>query len=210
MPALRRRPCRRAGRCGGRLLRRHRLHAGADRARLRKARELGLPVKLHAEQLSNLGGAQLAARYGALSADHVEYLRLKRMPRRWRRRARSRCCCPAPSTPCARHKLPPVDCVPRARRADGGRDRLQSRLLAADLAPAGDEHGLHAVSPDAGGSAGRRHAQRGAARSGSTDSGVIAPGMRADLAVWDVGQPGRTGLSHRLQPAARTHLRRRA
>jgi len=34
----------------------------------------GLPVKLHAEQLSNLHGAALAARYGALSADHLEYL----------------------------------------------------------------------------------------------------------------------------------------
>ncbi len=39
-----------------------------------KARSLGLPVKLHAEQLSNLGGAKLAAFYGALSADHLEYL----------------------------------------------------------------------------------------------------------------------------------------
>jgi imidazolonepropionase len=38
------------------------------------ARELGLPVKLHAEQLSNLGGAALAAGCGALSADHLEYL----------------------------------------------------------------------------------------------------------------------------------------
>jgi imidazolonepropionase len=37
------------------------------------ARALGLPVKLHADQLSNLGGAALAARFGALSADHVEY-----------------------------------------------------------------------------------------------------------------------------------------
>ncbi len=37
------------------------------------AKELGLPVKLHAEQLSNIGGTQLAAQYGALSADHVEY-----------------------------------------------------------------------------------------------------------------------------------------
>ncbi|MBU2981693.1 imidazolonepropionase [Lentibacter algarum] len=34
---------------------------------------LGIPVKLHAEQLSNIGGTQLAARYNALSADHVEY-----------------------------------------------------------------------------------------------------------------------------------------
>lgn len=39
-----------------------------------KARDLDLPVKLHAEQLSNLGGAKLAAKYGALSADHIEYL----------------------------------------------------------------------------------------------------------------------------------------
>ena len=39
-----------------------------------KAREFGLPVKLHAEQLSDLGGAKLAASYGALSADHLEYL----------------------------------------------------------------------------------------------------------------------------------------
>lgn len=38
------------------------------------ARALGLPVKLHAEQLSDLGGAALAARHGALSADHLEYL----------------------------------------------------------------------------------------------------------------------------------------
>jgi imidazolonepropionase len=37
------------------------------------ARALGLPVKLHADQLSDGGGAQLAAKYGALSADHVEH-----------------------------------------------------------------------------------------------------------------------------------------
>ena len=39
-----------------------------------KAKTLGLPLKLHAEQLSNLHGAELAASYGALSADHLEYL----------------------------------------------------------------------------------------------------------------------------------------
>jgi imidazolonepropionase len=39
-----------------------------------KAKALGLPVKLHAEQLSDMGSAKLAASYGALSADHVEYL----------------------------------------------------------------------------------------------------------------------------------------
>ncbi|GGD62743.1 imidazolonepropionase [Lacimicrobium alkaliphilum] len=39
-----------------------------------KASELGLPVKLHAEQLSNLGGSELAASFKALSVDHIEYL----------------------------------------------------------------------------------------------------------------------------------------
>ena len=38
------------------------------------AQRLGIPVKLHAEQLSNMGGAALAARYGALSCDHIEHL----------------------------------------------------------------------------------------------------------------------------------------
>lgn len=39
----------------------------------RKAQDLGLPVKLHADQLSDGGGAELAAHFGALSADHLEY-----------------------------------------------------------------------------------------------------------------------------------------
>ena len=48
--------------------------SGAQTARVFEvAKRLGLPVKLHADQLSNLGGANLAARYGALSADHLEY-----------------------------------------------------------------------------------------------------------------------------------------
>ena len=50
----------------------------------------------------------------------------------------------------------------RRRRADGGGDRLQPRLLADGLAAAGDEHGLHAVPPDAGGGAGRGDARGGA------------------------------------------------
>lgn len=47
--------------------------AQTERA-FRAAREHGLPVKLHAEQLSNQHGAELAARFGALSADHLEYV----------------------------------------------------------------------------------------------------------------------------------------
>lgn len=38
------------------------------------AQKLGIPVKLHAEQLSDMGGSALAARYGALSCDHIEHL----------------------------------------------------------------------------------------------------------------------------------------
>jgi len=40
----------------------------------RAAQQLGIPVKLHAEQLSDMSGSQLAARYGALSCDHIEHL----------------------------------------------------------------------------------------------------------------------------------------
>ena len=47
---------------------------GADRRVFETAHALGLPVKLHAEQLSTCGGAALAADFGALSADHIEYL----------------------------------------------------------------------------------------------------------------------------------------
>jgi imidazolonepropionase len=48
--------------------------SGAQTARVFEvAKRLGLPVKLHADQLSNDGGANLAARYGALSADHLEH-----------------------------------------------------------------------------------------------------------------------------------------
>src|SRR5690606_32962542 len=43
----------------------------------RAAQALGLPVKLHAEQLSDMDGAALAARYGALSCDHIEHLSAK-------------------------------------------------------------------------------------------------------------------------------------
>ena len=39
----------------------------------KKADELKLPVKLHAEQLSNIGGIKLAAKFNALSVDHIEY-----------------------------------------------------------------------------------------------------------------------------------------
>ena len=52
-------------------------------------------------------------------------------------------------------------------------------------------------------------ATRIAARAlGLNDCGTIAPGMRADLAIWDAGHPAELVLSHRLQPASRAYLRR--
>ena len=72
------------------------------------ARALGLPVKLHAEQLSDSGGAALAARFDALSCDHLEHLSDGRRRGDARAPARGRCCCPAPSTSCARRRLPPI------------------------------------------------------------------------------------------------------
>ena len=134
--------------------------AGRRGSSLRRA-SLGLPVKLHAEQLSNLGGARLAAGYGALSADHLEYLDAAGIA------AMAAAGTVAVILPGAFYTLretqaPPIALLRAARRADGGGDRLQPRLLADDLAAAGDEHGLHPVPPDAGGGAGRGDAGGGA------------------------------------------------
>ena len=79
--------------------------SGAQTARVFEvAKRLGLPVKLHADQLSNLGGATLAARYGALSADHLEHTdeagaaAMAKAGKPWR------CCCPAPTTSSAKRR----------------------------------------------------------------------------------------------------------
>jgi imidazolonepropionase len=118
------------------------------------ARALGIPVKLHAEQLSNLGGAQLAAGYGALSADHLEYANEEDA------KAMAAAGTVAVILPGAFYTLretvaPPIDAFREHGVADGGGDRLQSGLVADGLAAACDEHGLHPVPDDAGGGLGR-------------------------------------------------------
>ena len=125
------------------------------------ARAQGLPVKLHADQLSDTGGAALAAEFDALSADHVEYTSDAGVE------AMARAGTVAVLLPGAFYalretRLPPIARAARAGRADGHRLRLQSRNLARDLAAADAQHGVHAVPPDPGGSAGRSHAARGA------------------------------------------------
>ena len=97
------------------------------------AQAAGLPVKLHADQLSNLHGARLAAEHGALSADHLEYTDedgVAAMARAGtvavllaRRVLRA-----AGEAGAAGRGVAP------ARRADRDRDRLQSRHLADHVA----------------------------------------------------------------------------
>ena len=97
------------------------------------AQRLGLPVKLHAEQLSDQSGTQLVARYGGLSADHLEYVSadgIAAMARqRDRCRAAARCVLFS-----ARDAIATGSCAARSRRAHCDRDRLQSGHIAADLA----------------------------------------------------------------------------
>ena len=74
----------------------------------------GLPVKVHADQLSDAGGAALAAEYSALSADHLEWSNpagIAALPRR----VPSPCCCLGHSLPCARPRYrPSMSCAARA------------------------------------------------------------------------------------------------
>ncbi|MFN4289077.1 MAG: imidazolonepropionase [Brevundimonas sp.] len=153
-----------------------------------RARALGLPVRLHADQLSDGGGAGLAARHGALSADHVEYASEAGV------RAMAEAGVVAVLLPGAYLALreetpPPVDLmrrhkVPMAVASDlnPGTSPLNSLLLAGALAcaqfrltPEEALKGMTCVAARALGLAG--------------DVGEIRAGQRADLAVWDVSDP---------------------
>ena len=69
-----------------------------------KAVELGLPIKGHMEQLSNLGGSEVAARFKALSVDHIEYLDEAGVDGDRGVGDRSQCCSRAPITSCVRSR----------------------------------------------------------------------------------------------------------
>ena len=158
------------------------------------AQELGLPLKLHAEQLSNLGGAKLAARYGALSADHIEYLDEDGVA------AMAQAGTVAVVLPGAFYTLretqaPPIDAlrkhgVPMALASDcnPGSSPMTSLLLAMNMACT-----LFRMTPEEALTGVTRHA---AAALGLTDCGQIAAGMRADLAVWDIKHPAE--LAYRI------------
>jgi imidazolonepropionase len=151
------------------------------------ARRLGLPVKLHAEQLSDQGGAALAARYGALSADHLEWLSPEGVA------AMAHAGTVAVLLPGAYYflretRMPPLDAlraagVPLAVATDcnPGTSPMTSLLLALNMACT-----LWRLTPLEA----LRGATVNAARAlGRADLGTLAPGKRADLAIWDIARP---------------------
>ena len=158
------------------------------------ARELGLPVKIHAEQLSNLGGAALAARFGGLSADHLEWLDDDGVA------AMAAAGMVAVMLPGAFYtlretKLPPIAAlraagVPMAVATDcnPGTAPLTSLLLAMNMACT-----LFRLTPEEALAGTTREAARAL---GLDDCGTVAAGMRADLAIWDVAHPAE--LSYRI------------
>lgn len=158
------------------------------------AGDLGLPVKLHAEQLSNLGGAAMAAGFGALSADHIEHLDDAGA------RAMAAAGSVAVILPGAFYTLretqqPPIDLlrqhgVPLAVATDAnpGSSPMTSLLLAMNMAAT-----LFRMTPEEALVGVTRHAAQAL---GLKDRGIIAAGMRADLAIWDVTIPAE--LSYRI------------
>jgi imidazolonepropionase len=151
------------------------------------ARELGLPVKLHADQLSDLGGAALVAEFGGLSADHIEHSSDEAV------RAMAKAGTVAVLLPGAFHflretKLPPI----AALRAQGvamavatdlnpGTSPLASLRLAMSLACT-----HFRLTPAEALRGATVHAARAL---GLSDRGQLVTGMRADFARWRVQHP---------------------
>ncbi|WP_223426149.1 imidazolonepropionase [Tateyamaria pelophila] len=158
------------------------------------AAELGLPVKLHAEQLSHMGGTQLAARYGALSADHVEYATDDDA------RALAVSATVAVVLPGAFYTLretqsPPIQTfrthdVPMALATDcnPGSSPLTSLLLTMNMGCT-----LFRMTPLEALLGVTAHA---ATALGLTDRGRIIAGSRADLCIWDAAHPAE--LAYRI------------
>lgn len=163
-----------------------------------KAQALGLPVKLHAEQLSNIGGTALAAKYGALSADHVEYATPADAA------ALATAGTVAVLLPGAFYtihetQVPPVQAfrdhgVPMAVGTDWnpGSSPLGSLLLAMNMACT-----LFRLTPAEALAGTTRNAARAL---GLTDRGVIAPGKRADLAIWNITDPAELSYGIGINP----------
>ncbi len=152
------------------------------------AKALGLPVKLHAEQLSNLHGAALAAEFGAISADHLEYLDDDGIS------AMARSGTVATLLPGAYYfvretKLPPIEAlraagVPIALATDcnPGTSPLTSPLLTMNMAAT-----LFRLTVDECLAGVTRNAAR--ALGLEAETGTLEAGKSCDLAIWDIERP---------------------
>jgi imidazolonepropionase len=158
------------------------------------AKTLGLPMKLHAEQLSNIGGTKLAAEYGAMSADHIEYLDEGGV------KAMAKANMVAVILPGAFYTLretqtPPIDLlrkhdVPMAVSTDAnpGSSPMTSVLHAMNMACT-----FFRMTPEEALAGVTRNAARAL---GMADRGMVAAGQRADLNIWNVDHPAE--LSYRI------------
>jgi len=152
-----------------------------------KARALGIPVKLHADQLSDLGGAALAAEFGARSAEHLEHASDEGV-RAMAARGTVAVLLPGAYYALRETKLPPIEAfrangVPIAIATDcnPGTSPLLSLRLAMSMACT-----LFRMTPEEA----LRGATVNAARAlGLADRGVLETGKRADFVVWDIERP---------------------
>ncbi len=173
-----------------------------DAAQIRRvfeaARALGLPVKLHAEQLSNMGGTALAAEFGALSADHVEYAS-DADAQALAASGSVAVILPGAFYTIREEQAPPIDAfrrhgVPMAVATDWnpGSSPLGSVLLAMNMACT-----LFRMTPAEALAGTTRNAARAL---GFTDRGRLAAGQRADLAIWDVQSPAELSYGIGINP----------
>lgn len=164
---------------------------GFDPAQTRRvfdrARALGLPVKLHADQLSDLGGAGLVAEFDGLSADHVEYTSAASVAR-MAERGTVAVLLPGAFLCLRETTLPPIDAfraagvaMALATDANPGTSPLLSLRLAMSLGCT-----LFRLTPEETLRGATVHAARAL---GLQDRGRLVEGQRADVAVWNARQP---------------------
>lgn len=160
------------------------------------AREHGLPIKAHAEQLSNLGGSALAARLGALSADHVEYLDEAGV-RALAAAGTVAVLLPGAFLMLGETRHPPVKLLRRhgvpmalASDANPGTSPLYLPTLIAHLGCT-----LFRLTPREALAGMTAHAAQALGR---PELGRIQVGAPADLCLWDVGQPAE--LAYEVRP----------
>ncbi len=165
------------------------------------ARRLGLPVKLHAEQLSDQGGAALAAAHGALSCDHLEHLSAAGVEA-MRTAGTVAMLLPGAYYFLRETKLPPVAAlrqagVPMAVASDHnpGSSPGLSLLLMLNMACT-----LFRLTPE---EAWRGITVNAARALGLADRGMLAAGLRADFVVWDAAHPRELAYRYGHNPCRR-------